>query len=91
LTARDPIKLRDAPARFLKTDWLRLMDLKGSETNAIEALSHPDPGILRYCRREILAAGRGSPEAQAEEYIYALVEKMIARTAAAFSGPIKAR
>jgi hypothetical protein len=73
-----PIKLRDAPARFLKTDWLRLMDLKGSETNAIGALSHPDPGMLVYYRRQVIAAGRGGREAQAEEYIYALVEKMIA-------------
>jgi hypothetical protein len=55
------------------------MDLKGSETNAIEALSHPDPGMLANCRRQVIAAGRGGREAQAEEYIYAMVEKMIAR------------
>jgi hypothetical protein len=78
LTARDPIKLRDAPARFLKTDWLRLMDLKGSDAKAVETLSHPDPGMLACCRRELIAAGRGGQEALAQEDIYALVEKMIA-------------
>ena len=50
MTARDPIKLRDAPARFLKTDWLRLMELKGSDAKAVETLSHPDPGMLVYYR-----------------------------------------
>jgi hypothetical protein len=80
LTARDPIKLRDTPARFLKTDWLRLMVLKGSDAKAVETLSHPDPGMLVCCRHELIAAGRGGPEAQAQaqEDIYALVEKMIA-------------
>jgi hypothetical protein len=78
LTARDPIKLRDAPARFLKTDWLRLMELKGSDAKALQTLSHPDPGMLAYYRRQVIAAGRGGPEAQAQEEIYALVEKMIA-------------
>jgi predicted RNase H-like nuclease len=78
LTARDPIKLRDAPARFLKTDWLRLMELKGSDAKAVETLSHPDPGMLVYYRRQVIAAGRGGPEALAAEDIYALVEKMIA-------------
>jgi predicted RNase H-like nuclease len=75
LITHDPIKFRAAPARFLNTDWLRLMELNGSETNAIEALSHPDPGMLVYYRRQVTAAG---PEALAAEDIYALVEKMIA-------------
>ena len=78
MTTRDPIKLRDAPARFLNTDWLRLMDLKGSDAKAVETLSHPDPGMLAHYRRQVIAAGRGGQEALAAEDIYALVEKMIA-------------
>jgi hypothetical protein len=78
LTTRYPIKLRDAPARFLKTDWLRLMELKGSDAKAVETLSNPDPGMLADCRRQVIAAGRGGQEALAAEDIYALVEKMIA-------------
>ena len=54
------------------------MELKGSDAKAVETLSHPDPGMLVFCRRELIAAGRGGPEAQAQEDIYALVEKMIA-------------
>jgi hypothetical protein len=77
LNARDPIKLRDAPARFLNTAWLRLMELKGSDAKAVETLSHPDPGMLVYYRRQVIAAGRGDPEAQAQEVTSALVEKMI--------------
>ena len=56
MTARDPIKLRDAPARLLKTDWLRLME--GSDAKAIETLSHPDPGMLVYYRRQVVARRR---------------------------------
>jgi hypothetical protein len=78
LTTRDPIKLRDAPARFLNTDWLRLMDLKGSGAKALETLSRPDTGMLAYYRRQVIAAGRGGPEAQAQEDISMLAEKMIA-------------
>ena len=78
MTTRDPIKLRDAPARFLNTDWLRLMDLKGSGAKALETLSRPDPGMLAYYRRQVIAAGRGGPEAQAQEDISVLAEKMIA-------------
>jgi hypothetical protein len=77
LTARDPIKLRDAPARFLNTAWLRLMDLKGSDAKAVETLSHPDPGMLAYYRRQVIAAGRGGQEALAQEDISALAETMI--------------
>ena len=44
MTARDPIKLRDAPARFLKTDWLRLMDLKGSDTGKRLSMKVTDLG-----------------------------------------------
>ena len=73
-----PIKLRDAPARLLNTAWLRLMDLKGSDAKAVGTLSHPDPGMLAYYRRQVIAAGRGGPEALAAEDIYALAEKMIA-------------
>jgi hypothetical protein len=54
------------------------MELKGSDAKAIETLSHPDPGMLVYYRREVIAAGRGGPEALAAEDIYALAEKMIA-------------
>jgi hypothetical protein len=56
------------------------MVLKGSDAKAVETLSHPDPGMLVCCRHELIAAGRGGPEAQAQaqEDIYALVEKMIA-------------
>ena len=78
MITHDPIKLRDAPARFLNTDWLRLMDLKGSDSQAVETLSHPDPGMLAHYRRQVIAAGRGGQEALAAEDIYALVEKMIA-------------
>ncbi len=78
MTARDPIKLRDAPARLLNTAWLRLMELKGSDAKAVETLSHPDPGMLVYYRRQVIAAGGGGPEALAAEDIYALAEKMIA-------------
>jgi hypothetical protein len=77
LITRDPIKLQDAPARFFNTDWLRLMEL-GSGAKAVETLSHPDPGMLVYYRRQVIAAGRGGPEALAAEDIYALAEKMIA-------------
>lgn len=76
MITHDPIKLRDAPARFLNTD--RLMELKGSDAKAVETLSHPDPGILIYYRRQVIAAGRGGPEAQAQEDTSALVERMIA-------------
>jgi hypothetical protein len=54
------------------------MDLKESAAKAVETLSHPDPGMLAYRRRQVIAAGRGGPEALAAEDIYALVEKMIA-------------
>jgi hypothetical protein len=54
------------------------MELKGSDAKAVETLSHPDPGTLVCCRRELIAAGRGGQEALAAEDIYALVEKMIA-------------
>ncbi len=78
MTARDPIKLRDAPARLLNTAWLRLMDLKGSDAKAVETLSHPDPGMLACNRRQVIAAGRDGQEALAAEDISALAEKMIA-------------
>jgi hypothetical protein len=54
------------------------MELKGSDAKAVETLSHPDPGMLTHYRRQVIAAGRGGPEALAQEDIYALVEKMIA-------------
>ena len=54
------------------------MELKGSDAKAVETLSHPDPGMLVYYRRQVIAAGRGGPEALAAEDIYALAEKMIA-------------
>ena len=54
------------------------MESKGSEVKAIEALSHPDPAILVYTRREGIAAGRGGSEVQAQDDISALVKKMIA-------------
>jgi hypothetical protein len=54
------------------------MELKGSDAKAVETLSDPDPGMLAYCRRQVIAAGRGGPEALAAENIYALAEKMIA-------------
>ena len=54
------------------------MELKGSDAKAVETLSHPDPGMLAYCRRQVIAAGRGGQEALAAEDIYALAEKMIA-------------
>ncbi len=78
MTVRDPIKHRDTPARFLKKDWLCLVDSKRSEAKAIEALSHPDPAFLVYTRREGIAGGRSGPKGQAQEEIFALVEKMIA-------------
>jgi hypothetical protein len=48
------------------------MELKGSDARAVETLSHPDPGMLAYCRRQVIAAGRGGREAQAAEDISAL-------------------
>lgn len=78
MTVRDPIKLRDAPGRFLKTDWLCLVESKGSEAKAIEALSHPNPAVRVYIRRQMIADGRGGPETRAEEDIYLLIETMIA-------------
>lgn len=74
----DPIQLRNAPAHFLQTDWIRLAHLKGTESNAIEALSCPDPGMIVYYRHLVIEEGCGGPEAQAEENIFVLVEKMIA-------------
>jgi hypothetical protein len=52
--------------------------LTGSDTKALEALSHPDLGILVYYRRQAIAVGAGDWQAQVEEEIYAQVEKMIA-------------
>lgn len=78
MTVGKPIKLVDAPARFLGGDLARLVELTGSGAKALEALSDPDPGILVLLRREIIAEGRGGSQAQREEEIYAQVEKMIA-------------
>jgi hypothetical protein len=50
--------------------------MEGSDAKAIETLSHPDPGMLVYYRRQVIAAGRGGPEALAAEDIYALAEKV---------------
>jgi hypothetical protein len=54
------------------------MELKRSDAKALETLSHPDPGMLAYYRRQVIAAGRGGQEAQAQEDISTLAEKTIA-------------
>ena len=74
----EAVSLKDAPARFLNVDWDRLVELKGSESQAIEALSKPDPAALVHIRREVIARGRDGAKARAEEVIFLLVEKMIA-------------
>lgn len=61
----DPINLCDAPARLLNSDWLRFVQLEKSEANAIEALSHPELGIIGYYRNLNIAEGRGSTADQA--------------------------
>jgi len=72
----DAINLRDAPGRFLSDDWLRLVQLKGSESGAIEALA-PEPGLIGYLRGELIAEGEGSAEVQAAEEASKLAQKMI--------------
>jgi hypothetical protein len=74
----DAINLRDAPRRFLSDDWLRLVELMGSESRAIEALSRPEPPMFVVYRRDLMQGGGGSAEVRAAEEEAELLQKMIA-------------
>lgn len=75
-----PIKLSEAPAHFFADDWARLASLKGGEAKALEALGHPDPGLLIFYRRQRLELNLGTPAsrvaAMAEEEADALVHRL---------------
>jgi hypothetical protein len=77
-----PAVLRESPARFLPDAWARLVVLKGNPAEALDALDHPDSGLLVHYRREFLAQGAGSAEsrqrAARDEEIYLLTEKIVA-------------
>jgi len=77
LTASEPIKLQDAPAHFLEVHWLRLIELKGSEASAIEALALPDPAMIVFLRRQLIEEGLASPDMLAGEAAYQLVKAMV--------------
>jgi hypothetical protein len=73
----DTISLRNAPGHFVTQDWLRLVQLKGSESGAIDALSRPEPSIIVSYRRQSIAEGKGSAEAWVAEEAARLAQKII--------------
>jgi hypothetical protein len=74
--ANASISLRDAPARFLTVDWGKLVELTGSETKALDALSNQEPAIIAFYRRGTIEEGRATGEGRKEEEAYLLAEKM---------------
>ncbi len=76
-----PVLLGDAPAAFLGEAFARVAALKGGAAAAVQALDHPDPGILVFYRRQGLEAGLAPTarlEALAAEEASRLAEALIA-------------
>jgi hypothetical protein len=64
--SRRQVPLREAPVRFLASEWARLVELTGSEAGALEILTNPTPGMLSNYRQEAIEHGSGSPEDKAK-------------------------
>lgn len=66
----DAICLRGAPEYFLKSEWTELVTVAGSVAKALEALSHPEPGIIVFARREVIKGGKGGMQSFFHEQRY---------------------